>query len=65
MRQYLINLAITVASFYVVVCFVSFLPNPLHWDVGGRAAFTLFSLLISVVATAIQEAESERKLNQF
>jgi hypothetical protein len=65
MKQYLINLAITVASFYVVVCFVSFLPNPLHWDVGGRAAFTMFSLLISLVATAIQEAESERKLNQF
>jgi hypothetical protein len=65
MRQYLINLAITVASFYVVVSFVSFTPNPLHWDVGGRAAFTLFSLLISVVATAIQEAEAERKLNQF
>jgi uncharacterized membrane protein len=65
MRQFLINLGITVASFYVVVCFVSFLPNPLHWDVGGRAAFTLFSLLISVVATAIQEAESERKLNQL
>jgi uncharacterized membrane protein len=63
MRQFLINLGITVASFYVVVSFVSFLPNPLHWDVGGRAAFTMFSVLVSLVATAIQEAESERKLS--
>jgi len=61
MRQFLINLGITIASFYVVVCFVSFLPNPLHWDVGGRAAFTMFSLLISLVATAIQESDSYKQ----
>jgi uncharacterized membrane protein len=63
MRQFLINLGITVASFYVVVCFVSFTPNPLHWDVGGRAAFTLFSLLVSLVATAIQESDSYREFS--
>lgn len=66
MKQYLINLSITVASFYVVVCFVSFLPNPSHWDVGGRAAFTMFSVLVSLVATAIQESDSyKQSQNQF
>jgi hypothetical protein len=63
MRKFLINLAITVASFYAVVCFVSFTPNPSHWDVGGRAAFTMFSLLVSLVATAIQESDSYREFS--
>ena len=57
MKRFLINLAITVASFYVIVCFISFYPNPTDWDRGGRAAFALFSLVVAGTCTAFQESD--------
>jgi hypothetical protein len=65
MKQFVINLAIVMLSIYAVICFISFTPHPLHWDVGGRGAFMFFSLFLSVVVTSIQEAESDKKLNRF
>ena len=57
MKRFLINLAITVASFYVIVCFISYPPNPNDWDRGGRAAFALFSLIIAGTWTAFEESD--------
>jgi hypothetical protein len=62
MKNFLINLAITVLSMYSIVAFISLLPNPATWDVGGRGAFTAFSLIITVIASAIQDScKSETK----
>jgi hypothetical protein len=57
MKRFLINLLITVLWFYVIVCFISYLPNPIDWDTGGRAAFAFFSLLIAGTCTAFQESD--------
>jgi hypothetical protein len=57
MRKFLINLLVTVLGFYVVVSFISYHPNPIDWDKGGRAAFAFFSLMIAGVYTAFEESE--------
>jgi hypothetical protein len=56
MKNFLINLAITILSLYTIVAFISFMPNPATWDCGGRGAFAIFSLIITAVATAIQDS---------
>lgn len=61
MKNFLINLAVTIISMYVVVAFISFVPNPSQWDCGGRGAFAIFSLLITCVATAIQDSVTDKK----
>jgi hypothetical protein len=61
MKNFLINLAVTIVSMYSIIAFISFMPNPATWDCGGRGAFAVFSLLISAVATAIQESCNEVK----
>jgi hypothetical protein len=57
MKRFLINLLVTVLGFYAVVCFISYHPNPIDWDRGGRAAFALFSLLIAGAWTAFEESD--------
>ncbi len=56
MKNFLINLAITILAMYSIVAFISFMPNPATWDCGGRGAFAIFSLIITAVATAIQDS---------
>lgn len=57
MKKFLINLLVTVLGFYAVVCFISYHPNPIDWDRGGRAAFALFSLIIAGTWTAFEESD--------
>jgi len=62
MKNFLTNLAITIVSMYSIIAFISFMPNPATWDCGGRGAFAVFSLMISAVASAIQDSiKSENK----
>ena len=56
MKRFLINLLVIVLGFYVVVCFISYYPNPIDWDRGGRAAFAFFSLLIAGTWTVFEES---------
>lgn len=55
MKKFLVFLTITMFLFYILVAFISFLPNPATWDVGGRAAFAIFSILIAITAYMIHE----------
>jgi hypothetical protein len=57
MKRFLINLLVTVLGFYVVVSFVSFTPSPFDWEVGGRAAFALFTLIVAGTWTAVEELD--------
>jgi len=65
MKRFLINLAITVASVYAFVSFVSYTPNPIDWDEGGRAAFALFSLLIAGICTAFQDSDIDNQKSKI
>lgn len=49
MKSYFKTLALVSICFYTLVAFVSFTPNPTHWDVGGRGAFAFFSIIIAIV----------------
>jgi hypothetical protein len=49
MKSYFKTLALVSICFYALVSFVSFMPNPTHWDTGGRGAFAFFSIIIAIV----------------
>lgn len=49
MKSYLKILAIVSVSLYLIIAFVSFIPNPSEWDTGGRGAYAFFSLILSFV----------------
>ena len=65
MKRFLINLAITVAGFYAVVSFVSFTPSPFDWEVGGRAAFALFTLVVAGTWTAVEELDPNNQKSRL
>lgn len=56
MKTFLKILGIVAVSLYIIVSFISFVPNPAEWGDGGRAAFILITLIISGVSTAISES---------
>lgn len=61
MKSYLKVLALVSISFYALVSFVSFLPNPTHWDVGGRGAFAFLTIIVSIVVeVALVSFENEQ-----
>ena len=59
MRNFLKNLGITALSIFTVVSFIRFDINVGTWDVAGRVCFVFFTLLISCLATALQEIENK------
>jgi hypothetical protein len=48
-------IGIAMLIMYGIVTFISYLPNPSDWGVGGRAAFAIFSILIAITAYMIHE----------
>jgi hypothetical protein len=61
MKLFLITLAVTIVSLYTIIAFISFLPNPSEWGSGNRGAFAIASLIISSIASAIQESSNDKK----
>jgi hypothetical protein len=57
MKRFIINLLFTMLGFYVIGAFVSFMPNPVDWDRGGRGAFIFFSLMGAAVYTALEDSD--------
>jgi len=60
MKQFLTILAIISVAMYSIIAFISFLPNPQTWDVGGRAAFIVFDLAFTITGFAITEETKKR-----
>jgi hypothetical protein len=44
-------IGIAMLIMYGIVTFISYLPNPSDWGVGGRAAFLFFGMLIGFVTS--------------
>jgi hypothetical protein len=55
MNSFIKNLLITVVSIFTIVSFIRFDVYVWEWSDSGRGAFVFMSLLISSVATALQE----------
>lgn len=65
MKSYLKVLALVSISFYSIVSFVSFTPNPSEWGSGGRGAFVFFAVIVSVVIdVAFTEYNKENPKNR-
>jgi len=56
MHKFIAMLLIVAIFLYLIIAFISFLPNPRDWDNGGRGAFVIASLVISCIASAIDES---------
>jgi len=56
MHKFIAILLTVVTFLYLVIAFISFLPNPRDWHNGGRGAFVLAVLVISCVAAAIDDS---------
>ena len=55
MNSFIKNLLITVVSIFTIVSFIRFDVYVWQWSEVGRGMFIFMSLLISSVATALQE----------
>jgi hypothetical protein len=44
-------IGIAMLIMYGIVTFISYLPNPSDWGVGGRAAFLFFGSLVGLVTS--------------
>jgi hypothetical protein len=60
MHKFIAILLIVLISLYLIIAFISFLPNPSDWGNGGRGAFTIAVLVISCVAAAIEESVNNK-----
>jgi hypothetical protein len=56
MHKFIAIVLMVFICLYLVIAFISFLPNPSDWGNGGRGAFTIAVLVISCVAAAIEES---------
>jgi hypothetical protein len=56
MHKFIAILLIVLISLYLIIAFISFVPNPSNWGDGGRGAFTIAVLVISCIAAAIEES---------
>ena len=56
MNKFIAILLIVIISLYLIIAFISFVPNPSNWGNGGRGAFVVVSLVISCIASAIEES---------
>lgn len=56
MHKFIAILLIVIIFLYLVIAFISFMPNPSNWGSSGRGAFTVAVLVISCVAAAIEES---------
>ncbi len=61
MKKFISIFTTITLSFYALVSFISFLPNPATWDTGGRAAFVVFDLAFIFSYFMIQEASVNNK----
>ena len=59
--NYIKLLAIVLLSMYILITFISYVPNPADWGNGGRGAFAFFSLLIATVIYSIFDAQKVNK----
>jgi hypothetical protein len=56
MHKFIAILLIVLISLYLIIAFISFVPNPSDWGNCGRGVFIAVSLVISCVAAAIEES---------
>jgi hypothetical protein len=57
MKKSITLFAFILLSFYAVVSFISMMPNPMEWGVGGRAAFTFFTLMTFITLEAYNQSK--------
>jgi len=60
MHKFLAIVLMVIIFLYLVIAFISFLPNPSDWGNGGRGAFTIAVLVISCVSAAIEESVNNK-----
>ena len=61
MKQFLTIFAIISVAMYSIIAFISFLPNPQTWDVGGRSAFAFFDFMFTITAYCVYESETKKR----
>ena len=55
MKNFIKNLCFVTLSLYLIVAFVTFLPNVAEWSAFGRGAFLFVSLSVTLFGTALAE----------
>jgi len=53
MKQLIISLLVSFTVLYLVVAFISLIPNIVEWGTGGRGAYLLFGTLLGVIGYTI------------
>lgn len=55
MKNFIKNLCFVTLSLYLIVAFVTFIPNVAEWSSFGRGAFLFVSLSVTLFGTALAE----------
>ena len=53
MKQLITSLLVSLVSLYLIIAFISLMPNITEWGNGGRAAYLLFGLIFGVAGYTI------------
>lgn len=53
-------IGIAMLIMYGIVTFISYLPSPADWGVGGRAAYLFFGSLVGVVSAMLNNQNSSK-----
>lgn len=61
MKTLLKVMGITALSMYIIVSFISFMPNPSDWGIAGRASFLFFLGVFSITGALIIDDFKRKK----
>ncbi len=60
MKQLITSLLVSLTSLYLIIAFISLMPNVVEWGNGGRAAYLFFGLMFGWVYYLIDSNSKEQ-----
>jgi hypothetical protein len=61
MKQLITSLLVSLVSLYLIIAFISLMPNVAEWGNGGRAAYVFFGLMFGWVYYLASNSINEKQ----